>query len=45
MNHDNINECFNDLMQTRSEALSLFTYGVLNLPQRAWAESMYCYCH
>lgn len=41
MNHDNINECFNDLMQTRSEALSLFTYGVLNLPQRAWTESMY----
>ena len=38
---DNLNECFNDLQQARSEANSLFTYGVLSLPQRAWAESMY----
>jgi len=38
---DNINECFNDLQQARGEANSLFTYGVLTLPQRAWSESMY----
>lgn len=38
---DNINECFNDLQQTKQETLQLFTYGVLNLQQRAWAESMY----
>lgn len=38
---ENINECFNDLMQTKSETLNLFTYGVLNLPQRAWCESMF----
>jgi arginine decarboxylase len=37
----NMNECFNDLQQARSEANSLFTYGVLSLQQRAWAESMY----
>lgn len=38
---DNLNECYNDLTQARSEILSLFTYGVLNLEQRAWCESMY----
>lgn len=37
----NINECFNDLQQAKSEAHSLFAYGVLNLQQRAWCESMY----
>jgi len=37
----NINECFNDLNQAKSEILSLFTYGVLSLAQRAWTESMY----
>ncbi len=41
LNRDNINECFNDLQQAKTETLSLFTYGVLNLEQRAWAESMY----
>lgn len=41
LNKDNINECFNDLQQAKTETLSLFTYGVLNLQQRAWAESMY----
>lgn len=41
LNKDNINECFNDLQQAKTETLSLFTYGVLNLEQRAWAESMY----
>jgi arginine decarboxylase len=38
---ENINECFNDLMQSKSETLNLFTYGVLNLTQRAWCESMF----
>lgn len=41
LNNDNINECFNDLMQAKSETLNLFTYGVLNLTQRAWCERMY----
>jgi arginine decarboxylase len=41
LNPDNINECFNDLMQAKEESLSLFTYGVLSLEQRAWAEKMY----
>lgn len=38
---DSLNECFNDLLQAKSETLSLFTYGVLNLEERAWAEAMY----
>jgi len=41
VNAANLNECFNDLQQAKSETLSLFTYGVLNIEQRAWAESMY----
>ncbi|PWU22695.1 MAG: arginine decarboxylase [Bdellovibrio sp.] len=41
LNRDNINECFNDLSQAKQEALQLFTYGVLNIQQRAWSESMY----
>ncbi len=41
LNIENINECFNDLQQAKTEILSLFTYGVLNLAQRAWSESMY----
>jgi arginine decarboxylase len=41
LNKDSINECFNDLTQAKTETLSLFTYGVLNLQQRAWAEAMY----
>lgn len=41
LNRDNINECFNDLMQAKQETLQLFTYGVLGLQHRAWAESMY----
>ncbi|MBX2994264.1 MAG: biosynthetic arginine decarboxylase [Bdellovibrionaceae bacterium] len=41
LNPSNINECFNDLQQSKQETLQLFTYGVLGLQQRAWAESMY----
>lgn len=40
VNKENINECFNDLSQAKEELLSLFTYGVVNLEQRAWAETM-----
>lgn len=41
LNKDNYNECFNDLMQAKNETLQLFTYGVLNLQQRAWVETMH----
>lgn len=41
VNEKNINESFNDLQQLRQEFLQLFTYGVLSLEQRAWAEAMY----
>lgn len=41
VNKDNINECFNDLLQAKQESLQLFTYGVLSLTQRAWVENMY----
>lgn len=41
LNPSNINECFNDLQQSKQETLQLFTYGVLGIEQRAWAESMY----
>jgi len=41
LNSENLNECFNDLMQTKTETLNQFTYGVLNLTQRAWCESMF----
>jgi arginine decarboxylase len=40
VNRDNLNECFNDLQQSKQEALQLFTYGVLNLERRAWVEAM-----
>lgn len=41
VNKDTITECFNDLTQAKLDTLQLFTYGVLNLTQRAWCESMY----
>jgi len=41
LNPQNINECYNDLIQTKGETLNLFVYGVLSLEQRAWCESMY----
>lgn len=41
LNRDTLNECFNDLMQAKNETLSLFTYGVLSLEQKAWTEKMY----
>lgn len=36
----NLNECFNDLVQIKQEALQLFVYGVLSLKHRAEAEAM-----
>jgi arginine decarboxylase len=41
LNRENLNECYNDLLQTRQEVLQLFTYGVLSLSARAWCENMY----
>ncbi len=41
VNPENINECYNDLLQTKQEVLQLFVYGVLSLEQRARAETMY----
>lgn len=35
-----LNESYNDLKQIRSDVLQLFTYGVLNLEQRAIAEKL-----
>lgn len=40
LNIENLNECYNDLNQAQSELLQLFTYGVINLEQRAWSETM-----
>ncbi len=41
INIDNLNECYNDLIQLKQESLQLFIYGVLSLKHRADAESMY----
>lgn len=38
---ENLNECFNDLVQIKHETLQLFVYGVLNLKHRAEAEAMF----
>ena len=40
LNENTLNECYNDLTQIRSDILQLFTYGVLDLSQRALAEKM-----
>lgn len=37
----NIHEFYNDLMQIREDVLQLFTFGVLNLRQRAKAEEFF----
>lgn len=39
--NDNLNECFNDLVQIKQETLQLFVYGVLSLKHRAEAEAMF----
>ncbi len=38
---DNINEYYNDLIEKKRDTLQLFTYGVLNLEQRAKAEDLF----
>ena len=40
-NGENLNECFNDLVQIKQETLQLFVYGVLSLKHRAEAEAMF----
>jgi len=37
----NLNESYNDLMEKKRDTLQLFTYGVLDLEQRARAEDLY----
>lgn len=37
----NINEYFNDLIEKKKDTLNLFSYGALNLEQRAKAEDLY----
>lgn len=41
VNLKNINEYYNDLIEKKRDTLQLFTYGVLNLEQRAKAEDLY----
>ncbi len=41
---DNIQEMYNDATQFKDEALSLFTFGYLSLPERARAERIYWAC-
>lgn len=38
---ENVNEFYNDLIEKKKDTLQLFTYGVLNLEQRAKAEDLY----
>ena len=40
VNLDNINEFYNDLVEKRRDIKQLFSYGVLNLEQRARAEDL-----
>ena len=37
----NFNEYYNDLIEKKRDSLQLFTYGVLDLRQRAKAEDLY----
>lgn len=41
---DNLQEVYNDATQFKDEALSLFTFGYLSLPERARAERIYWAC-
>ncbi|MCB0413919.1 MAG: biosynthetic arginine decarboxylase, partial [Bdellovibrionales bacterium] len=38
---DNVNESYNDLIEKRRDTLQMFTYGVLDIEQRAKAEDLY----
>ncbi len=41
VNHKNINEFYNDLIEKKSDTLQLFSFGGLSLEQRAKAEDLY----
>ena len=41
VNLNNINEYYNDLVEKKRDTLQMFTYGVLNLEQRAKAEDLF----
>ncbi len=41
INTKNFNEFYNDLIEKKRDILQMFTYGVLNLQQRAQAEDLY----
>jgi len=44
MNEKNLNEFYNDLIEKKHDTLQLFSYGALNLEQRAKAEDLYWAC-
>lgn len=41
LNLENLNEYYNDLIEKKKDTLQMFTYGVLNLEQRAKAEDLF----
>lgn len=41
LSKENVNECYNDLMGIKRDIQQLFSYGVLNLQQRAKADDLY----
>jgi arginine decarboxylase len=41
VNHKNINEFYNDLIEKKNDTLQLFSFGGLSLEQRARAEDLY----
>lgn len=41
LNTENINECYNDLLEKKRDTMNMFSYGVLSLEQRAKAEDLY----
>jgi arginine decarboxylase len=44
INEDNYQEAYHDAMQFKEEAVSLFSFGYLNLQERARAERLYWEC-
>ena len=41
MNEMNLNESYNDLMQSKNEIIQMFTYGRISLEERAKAENLF----
>ncbi len=41
LNPDNLNEYYNDLLEKKRDTMNMFSYGVLNLEQRAKAEDLH----